>query len=315
MVYSFDLKKLVIDNYKLKNMNRSQIINIFKICNGSLYNWLNKHKNNELHASTKNKHQSKKSKITSEIKCFIREYVIKKINFNRFELMEKINKKYNVIIKKSSIYKIIKKFKIKKKKIYKRINYLSDKKKQILTNQFKNKIKKISLSQIISIDETSIDSHISHNYGWALKGEKIEIIKKYQRKRYSVICAISDNKILNIKIIDGTCNATIYTEFIKETIEKNTKEIQKQYLLMDNARIHHSRIFKEMIKKEDKYETIYNAAYSPENNPIEKVFSKIKNSLKNKNLDNINLKDNIIRAFGTINKKDLKNFYNKSLSF
>ena len=54
---------------------------------------------------------------------------------------------------------------------------------------------------------------------------------------------------------------------------------------MDNARTHHSVIFKQFIE-DNKLNIIYNVPYRPEFNPIEKVFSKIKFLIRSKNNNN-----------------------------
>jgi len=48
--------------------------------------------------------------------------------------------------------------------------------------------------------------------------------------------------------------------------------------LMDNARIHHSRLLKEY-KNEKDLKIIYNVPYNPNTNPIEHVFSTIKKDI------------------------------------
>ena len=58
-----------------------------------------------------------------------------------------------------------------------------------------------------------------------------------------------------------------------------------KFLFLDNASIHHSKIFKEYCKN-NKINIIYNTPYSPEYNPIEIMFSKHKKIVKDKNFNN-----------------------------
>jgi transposase len=94
------------------------------------------------------------------------------------------------------------------------------------------------------------------------------------------------------------------------------EKINGKYILLDNARIHHSKIVKEYTNKEG-INMLYNVPYMPEYNPIEKVFSKIKPIIakKKNNEKKGKIEINIIESLKQIKEKDLKNFYDKSLSF
>jgi hypothetical protein len=96
--------------------------------------------------------------------------------------------------------------------------------------------------QIISIDETSIDTHIHHTFGWSKSGKKNTTQKNNKRIRYSTISAIGINKVIHTKIIKGSCNAETFLKFIKELLAKLSSN-QKWSLLMDNARIHYYKKF------------------------------------------------------------------------
>ncbi len=166
---------------------------------------------------------------------------------------------------------------------------------------------------IISIDETHFDNRIANNYGWSEKGKKI-ILKKYFKhfKRYTLICAISNRKILHTKIIKDSANGETFLKFIEELIGKID---ENKYLLMDNARIHHTKRLKEYVAKNN-HKIIYNVPYSPEYNPIEKVFSKLKSMVRRKenNYKEEKLMTNIKNGLRKIKEKDLENFYRKSLA-
>ena len=150
-------------------------------------------------------------------------------------------------------------------------------------------------------------------YGWGKKGKKIIIKNAIPKKRYTLICAINKNKVIGYKIIKGSANAVDFKEFIIEIIKKIRG---KKYLLMDNARIHHSKIVKEYMYK-TKNEIIFNAPYSPEMNPIEHLFSKIKGIIRNKktNTETKRLIKNIEKALSKVTRKEIENYYKKSLNF
>jgi len=172
------------------------------------------------------------------------------------------------------------------------------------------KLSKLSDSEIISIDETHFDNYINKNYGWGVKGKRIkrETYLKYNTK-YSVICAISNKKILNYKIVKGSVNGEIFNNFMMETIRKNN--LENKHLLLDNARIHHTKKLKESIKATTN-KLFYNVPYTPELNPIEILFSKIKKDTKDKrNIKRENLKINIRKSFKKIKSNYLTKIYSK----
>jgi len=305
--YPLILKMKVISCYLSDQYTINEIVSIFDICKSSIYNWINLYKKGDLHEKMKYK---KNSMYTDEIRKYICIYVIKRTNFDYKKLIRIIKDKYNIICKKSSLYKILKDHKITRKRVNIKTNFNkkgSNKKKKELLDT----IKHIHKENIISIDESSFDTHINSNYGWSNKGSKIEAIKRRQRIRYSVICAISIKKVIGIKIIKGSVNSIIFREFIESITNKIGKN---KVLFMDNARIHHSIIFNEYVKTIDN-QVLYNVPYLSELNPIEMCFSKVKSIVRKRhdNENNNKLVKNIKYGFNKIYKSDLHGYFCKSL--
>ena len=170
------------------------------------------------------------------------------------------------------------------------------------------------MENIISIDETSIDTHLCYNYGWSKSGSKTIIKKTNKKIRYTVISAIGFNKVILNKIIKGSCNGEIFLHFIKELLIYFPKN-ENRKIILDNARIHHYRKLKEYIKKTNNVDFIYNIPYSPESNPIEKVFNEIKQKLKKVKFNNENILREIKKSFNTISGNNITKYYKKSLNF
>ena len=168
------------------------------------------------------------------------------------------------------------------------------------------------MKNIISIDETSIDTHLCNKYGWSKKGTKIENIIKETRIRYSLILAINCNKIIHKQIVKGSANGEIFLKFIKDLINKMHKGDNK-YILLDNAKIHHYGKIKEFINKEPKIKLIYNLPYTPETNPIERVFNDVKRNLRKNKINKNNIIDKINTSLNEINNNNFKAYYDKSL--
>lgn len=297
--------------YNNPDVTIKNLLKIFNISNGTLYNWIYLYKNNCL---TEKKKYVKKSIFPPEVIKYITSYVLKFNHFSCNNMIRNIKRKFNFVVSRSFIYSILKKNNITFKK-YSVRNILA--KKKTFTKKLKvftKQVKNISFDNIISIDECHIDTHITKKYGWNTKGIKInKSLFSSQRKRCTIICAVSNKKILHHMVINTSATSQSFTQFIKELIEIN--KLSNCYLLLDNASIHHSRYLKEYLATTT-CSLLYNVPYSPEFNPIEKVFSKFKNTMRNKNNNNImKLKTNISKCLKRITKLDLHNFFVSSLTF
>lgn len=270
--YPLIFKINVIKCYKSNKYTIKELLSIFNISRGTLYNWVKLYDNNELGEKKK---YNKVSKYTNDVKEYICDYVLRKINFDCNKLIRLINKRFGIDSKKSMIYNILKDRKISRKRIKVKTRICKKLELRKKKKELQKQINTIKKENIISIDESSIDMHTHSQYGWSKKGNPIEVQKIKQRKRFSIISAISIKKIINTKIVKGSVNAEIFTEFIKEVVDKIK---DNKVLFMDNARIHHSKIFKAysgIIRNK----VIYNVPYCSELNPIEMV-EKIRDFLK-----------------------------------
>jgi transposase len=305
MTIHHGLKIKALRCIKDKKANRITTSNIFEISRKSLYNWS---KGKYL---DKNKRQ--KVKITPEIKCYIRAYVIKRYNFDYKLLIKAIRKKYHVCVSKSSVYNILKQMKITRKKVYKRTILAKKSVMRRKLKEFKRAIKNISFDDIISVDETSIDTHIVPSMGWAEQGTKIEVTKSNKRVRYTVTCAISYGNIFETQTITNSANAMTFLGFLKNMINKlPTNKIT--YILLDNARIHHAKIIKSHMSQLNHVQFIYNVPYSPEYNPIERVFSELKAIIKKYTITNLNIVKIIQKSLSKVKSENIISYFKKSLS-
>ena len=151
--YPLIFKITVVNYYKLKKIPIIELLNIFKISRSSLYNWVKFYNKNEL---LEKKQYKRDSKYTCEIRKYISEYVVKRVNFDYKKLIRVINKKYKIESHKSSIYLILHLKKITRKRINIKTRYSSK-------SNIKKKIKQLS-KEIISVGKDkiiSIDTHIN----------------------------------------------------------------------------------------------------------------------------------------------------------
>ncbi len=212
---------------------------------------------------------------------------------------------------KSGIYKVLSTMKITRKKVKRKLNN-GNKDIKSIQLAFLKIVDNIDSCNIISIDETSVDTQLYPLYGWSQKGKKIIMLREAVKKRYTIITAISNDKIIHYDIIKNSANAIDFKNFLINLVNKG---INDKYLLVDNVRIHHSTIVKDYIKTTSN-KLLFNAPYSPEFNPIEHVFSKFKGILRKKINTTVASKliKNIKLAFSKITKNDLNNYYKKSLN-
>lgn len=328
MTYSNDLRSRALKLYYVDKYKIKQISKLLGIDRKTLYNWkkqypkqniinlhMNKIKENIILENNKikinaNKDKIKKYKIKREYEKYILKMVINNPYFNCKQLCCSLKKKYKLFVSESTLYKWLSKNEITYKKVRHKIvanvkDLLKCKKELAL------KIKRVTdISQsIISIDEASYVTNMMPHYGWSKKGEKSNFIVNNKRRiRYTVICAIDKNKIIDYTIIKGSSNATTFTEFVKSIIS-NDKSCT---LLLDNAQIHRSKEFTKYIAT-TKINLLYNIPYNPESNPIEHVFNKAKQITRKQNTTTEELlNDAIIKGFKSISRTNLRNFYKKS---
>ena len=145
----------------------------------------------------------------------------------------------------------------------------------------------------------------------ALKGQTIHNIHHKSRIRYSVICAITTKTIIHFHVVKGSVDGNKFIEFIQHIVNNNSKPY-KQYILLDNARIHHYKPLIKYLSTINNFEFIYNVPYSPQFNPIELVFSEAKRHFNKSNLKDIHKK---IHMSFKKSQSNLKQYFNHALNF
>ena len=165
--------------------------------------------------------------------------------------------------------------------------------------------------KLLSIDEMSIITNRTPTKGWALKNKEciINLPDVKPNKRYSLLIASSNNKIVKYLLVEKSIKTDTFIKFLNELHNEN-----KNYTyLIDNASIHRNKTTF-MFYKEKKLNVVYNAPYQSKFNPIEMVFSLLRKKLNKeivKDEDSIN---NVIKMFiENIKKETLENIFNHSI--
>jgi len=249
------------------------------------------------------------------IKNNIDEFIIDNIKINNYmtanELIKLINNKFKITVSITYIYNVLTKHNYSYKKI--RINsnpYSKEKQKEQLI-EIKNKIQKNNINNIISIDEISVKEFENLDKGWSLKGIETEVNnknKKINNKRYSILMASSNKKIINYTIVEKGIKTNNFNNFMLK-LNRMDKEKNNVYFL-DNARVHKTKSFNK-IKEDYKLNIIYNAPYQSKYNPIEYVFSLLRKQIQKYSNKSYNELIKIINIFiKNIEENKLYNIFN-----
>lgn len=309
-IYSPEFKLSVINFYNSDLFTIENTKAIFGISKSSLYNWINLYKQNLLHNAPNIRHFYK-SKITCDISNYIVIYVTKRIHFTMKNLRRCIFRIFSVHVSKSGIYNVLKSNNITNKKISQKINpkYINN---TVKVNELLKNVSTYSPNKIISIDESSFDTHMRPLFGWSKKGTNIrQSISIPKRQRKTLTLAVSNNKIIGYSLVNGSSNKFIFENFLKEQV---LSKVKNSILLMDNVSFHHSKSVVECVNSSSN-KILYNVAYNPETNPIEFVFSIIKNFVRKHEPVNVkDLKKSIINSFKLVTSTKLKNIFKHSLN-
>ena len=116
-------------------------------------------------------------------------------------------------------------------------------------------------------DETGMRSNSQHGRGYAPKGKTPIVQLNANRTSTNMISAITNQGKVRFRVFDGTMNADILIDFCARLIKSAGRKV---YLVLDNLRVHHAKIFRAWLAKHGgEIEVFYLPSYSPELNPDE----------------------------------------------
>ena len=144
--------------------------------------------------------------------------------------------------------------------------------------EFFNEISKFKLENIISIDETSVSTSLTHNYCRAFLGDRC--VKKTTNnevfKKYSLVVAINNKECIASELYQkGAVDAERFNDFIKKICSK----VRGKLFVLDNGQIHNTEQTKQIIKESGNY-LLYTCPYHPRLNSIEQFFNQMKHYIK-----------------------------------
>ncbi len=177
------------------------------------------------------------------------------------------------------------------------------------------KIKKKAKSENAEIhwaDETGVKNNSQHGRSYAPKGKTP--IRKTVGKRLStnMISSVTNQGKVEFMIYSGTMNADRFLKFLRQLIKNRDRKI---YLILDNLKVHHSKIVKKWVEKnKTTIELFFLPSYSPEKNPDEYLNCDLKQGLSQKPAPkNINKLQNHIKEHMDMlqnNQDRVKKYFN-----
>ena len=98
-----------------------------------------------------------------------------------------------------------------------------------------------------------------------------------KRHGLSVISTVTNKGQMRWKVFDGALNSDILIDFLRRLIKDAGRKI---YLILDNLRVHHSKLVKAwMAEHKTEIEIFYLPSYSPELNPNEMANADLKQAV------------------------------------
>jgi len=129
-------------------------------------------------------------------------------------------------------------------------------------------------------DETGVRNNSQYCRSYAPKGKTP--VKKSMAKRFSInmISTVTNQGKVAFMIYSGRMNSDMLIRFLKQFVKGKNR---KMYLILDNLRVHHSKIVKKWVKENSSKIAIFHLpSYSPEKNPDEYLNCDLKYGLSEK---------------------------------
>ena len=129
-------------------------------------------------------------------------------------------------------------------------------------------------------DETGVKNECQYGRSYAPKGKTPTRTIMAKRLSMNMISSVTNQGKVRFMIYKGGMNAQMFIKFLRQLIKGAKKKI---YLIVDNLRVHHSRMVKSWVEKhKDRLALYYLPSYSPEMNPDEYLNCDLKYGISEK---------------------------------
>ncbi|UZO79419.1 IS630 family transposase [Aquimarina sp. ERC-38] len=127
---------------------------------------------------------------------------------------------------------------------------------------------------IVYLDESGFAFDAPRNHGYSQKGQRCYAGKDWHaRGRVNAIGAITNFRLFNVCLFDGTINADVFYAWVTQELLPNTPK--KAVIVLDNATFHKRNDAIQAIDKQG-HTLEFLPPYSPQLNPIEKKWAQAK---------------------------------------
>ena len=126
---------------------------------------------------------------------------------------------------------------------------------------------------------------------------------------------VTNNGKLRFMLYEDTLDSKMFIEFLRRLVKYSTKKI---FLILDNLRVHHSKIVQSWVKKHKKKIVLFFLPpYAPQYNPDEYLNNDLKRTVNRKHipLDKNELKSNLRSRLRCIqhNPRHVQNYFQAKL--
>ena len=129
-------------------------------------------------------------------------------------------------------------------------------------------------------DETGVKNECQYGRSYAPKGKTPTRTSMAKRLSLNMISSVTNQGKVRFMIYNGGMNAQMFIKFLRQLIKGAKKKI---YLIVDNLRVHHSKLVKAWVEKhKDNLALFYLPSYSPEMNPDEYLNCDLKYGISEK---------------------------------
>ncbi len=274
--HSESLKRAVVEAYLKGTMKVRQLAALFKIAVQSIYRWVKQRSVSTTNVVEQQPHQTTRGrpcKVTSEVEHAIAKTLVHHGQLDKHKIKQMTERKINIKISNTTIYRCLH----KENMSYKRTHFRSKRPDEHKMEEFRSRLPQNS---IISLDESSFDTHMTSKYGWSKRGQRCILYpsrSRRARKRFSLMLAISNKHTVASQLVAGSFNKARFISFLQERLLPVIR--REDVILMDNVRFHHSKEVKQILN-EHHIRTLYNPPYHPDSNPVEMAFSMIKSDAR-----------------------------------
>ena len=204
-----------------------------------------------------------------ELKSYLQEYTKRTAK----EVVNHIKKQYKIIFSVIGATKLLHRLSF----TYKKPKIIPGKADRVKQEQFLQTYQKIKASlnlndQIYFGDASHPEHNTRPSYGWILKGKANDKFIKTNtgRERLNLNGALNLKNHTALVLEEKTINSEAVIRLLEKLEQAQSKG--KIYLILDNARYHHSKLVQAWIKKHHRFKLIFLPSYSPNLNLIERLW-------------------------------------------